>query len=193
MHRLTAQACMVLVVLAGSACSGGDDAAPATASSDVPDGWEVEQDEDFSIAVPADWTYSRESSEAGNEFVSLTGPREVSGYPESVVVGRTRDVPESDVARIVDLFRNVQGDRTFGEEREVDIPGGTAEVLLESERLQGEERVPVKAWNVFALTPSSVNLNIELVAPEEVFDEELFETILGTLELKEREQGPAQS
>lgn len=199
MHRVTALV-LVSVVLFGAGCRQDSDGGTATrgttggsptsgaagAGGEAPPGWQVQRDRDFTIAVPRDWSYRRETSASGNEFVTLVAPEEIGGYPRSVVIGRTVDVPERDVGRIIDLFRNVQGDRTFGAQREVGVDGAEKAVLLESTRSQGGEAVPVRAWNVFALSPSGVSLNVELVAPEEIFDTELFDRILRTLEVLER-------
>lgn len=185
MRRLTASL-LALVLLAGVGCSsgGGDSAGPAAPAA--PADWRVERDPDFVVAVPPEWTYERRTSEVGNEFVSLVGPEQVEGYPRSVVVGRTAGVREQDLDGIVDAFRIANADRTFGEPRRIDVDGARKAVLVESTRAQGEKGVPVRAWNVFVLTPGSVNLNVELVAPEAIFDASLFERILETLAALER-------
>lgn len=191
MHGVIAAVVASLVLLAGSACSRSGGEPAATGEKGVPEGWRVERDPDFTIAVPGDWRRSVDTSSAGNEFVSLTGPREVAGYPESVVIGRTPNVPEGDARRLAETFRMIHGDRTFGRQREVDVDGATFALLLESTRPQGEQRVPVKAWNVFVHSPSEVALNLEFVAPEEIFDEAMFRRILDTLTVLPR--GPTPS
>lgn len=186
---VTAAVLALALPLSGVACSNGDDDPGGAGGDRVPAGWEVERDRDFTIAVPADWRYRRETSASGNEFVNFVSPKEADGYPQSVVIGRTADVAEGDFTRLIDVFRNVQGDRTFGDQREVEVEGARKALLVESTRPQGEQRVPVRAWNLFVLSPSSVGLNVEFVAPVTIFDEALFERILETLVLRERRAG----
>lgn len=183
MRRLIAL--LGVLVLSGAACSGDGDGGPG-GDARVPAGWRVERDRDFVVAVPPEWRYERRTSEAGNEFVSLVGPEQVEGYPRSVVIGRTVGVRERDFEPLIEVFRLAQADRTFGAQRETKVEGAGKAVLLESTTAQGDKGVPVRAWNVFVVSPSSVGLNVELVAPEEIFDEQLFERILGTLAVVER-------
>lgn len=102
------------------------------------------------------------------------------------MIGRTRDVRDQDFTSLVDLFQDLQGDRTFGARREVAVEGSKRTVLLESTR-RVESPVTLRAWNVFVLSPRSVGLNVELLAPEELFDEGLFQQILQSLVLRTRE------
>lgn len=183
MRRLTASL-LALLLLPAAGCSDGGGSADG--GSTAPADWRVERDPDFVVAVPPEWTYERRTSEVGNEFVSLVGPEQVEGYPRSLVVGRTAGVREEDVDGIVDGFRMANADRTFGEEREIDVDGARKAVLVESTRAHGDKEVPVRAWNVFVLTPGSVNLNVEFVAPEAIFDASLFGRILDTLAAVER-------
>lgn len=103
-----------------------------------------------------------------------------------MVIGRTDDVPDQDFDRIIELFKNVQASRTFGPQRDIVVEGARKAVLVESSRRQGEERIPVRAWNVFVHTPSSVNLNVEFVAPEQIFDDDVLRQILESLVVQPR-------
>lgn len=204
MHRVTALV-VVSAVLFAAGCrqeSDGGAATPGTTGGSSTSGatgaggeaaadWQVERDRDFTIAVPKEWTYRRESTSSGNEFVSLVAPEQIGGYPRSVVIGRTVGVPESELENIIDLFRNLQGDRTFSAPRDVEVDGAERAVLLASTRLQGDKAVPVRAWNVFTLSSSGVGLNVELVAPDEIFDKKLFDRILRSLEVLERKPTPS--
>ena len=187
MHRLTAVLLACTFMVAVSACRGRDDGPTQAGRGNVPAGWKVEQDQDFTVAVPAEWRFKSETSAVGNEFISFLSPKESAGYPQGVVVGRTRDVREQDFVPIAETFQLVQGDRTFGTRREIDVPGSRRKALLvESDRRLQSRPVTLHAWNVFVLTPSSVSLNVELVAPTEIFDKALFDQILQSLTVRER-------
>ena len=187
MHRLTPVLLACSLLVAGSACRGRDEGAARPGQTPAPAGWKVERDQDFTIAVPPDWRFKSETSAVGNEFISFLSPKEVSGYPQGVVVGRTRDVRKQDFEPIAESFQLVQGDRKFGPRREIDVSGSRRKALLvESDRRLQQRPVTLHAWNVFVATPSSVSLNVELVAPEEIFDEGLFDQILQSLTVRQR-------
>lgn len=187
MHRLSAAFIALSLLVAVPACGGGDRGPAGPGAAAVPAGWKVERDRDFTIAVPADWRLKTETSAVGNEFVSLLSPKEAKGYPQGVVVGRTRDVRDQDLLTLAETFQMLQGDRTFGPRREIDVAGSRRKAfLVESERPIQERSVTLRAWNVFVLSPSSVSLNVELVAPQEIFDKGLFDQILQTLAVQER-------
>lgn len=184
MRRVTRALLVAVLVVSVTACaSGGSE--PAPKQGPVPAGWKVEKDRDFTIAVPLDWRYKAATTSVGKVIVNFLSAKEVDGYPQGVVIGRTKDVRPQDLGPIIDAFHDLQGDRTFGTRRDVSV-GGRTGVLLESTRRVADKPITLQAWNVFVLTPSSVSLNVELLAPQALFDKALFEQILGTLVLEKR-------
>lgn len=151
--------------------------------SPAPAGWRVEDDRDFSIAVPESWQSRRET---GTQFVTFTGPRAASALPERIVVGWTEGVSEEDFPRVIDLFKNVQGSRTFTGQDPVTVPGARAAVLVDSRREHGPARTPIREWNLFVHTHSDVSLNPSFVAPVVIFDEAQFQAIVATVVAHER-------
>lgn len=186
MRRLTPALLAVSLLLSTTACRSRTDK-PSGEQAPVPAGWRVERDRDFTIAVPSDWRYKSATTSVGNEIVNFLAPKEVDGYPQGVVIGRTRDVRDQDFLPIVETFQMLQGDRTFGVRREVKVEGSKRPaVLLESKRPLVDKPITLRAWNVFVFSPSAVSLNVELLAPEQIFDEGLFNQILRSLVVKER-------
>ncbi len=175
MRSLTATLLVASLLLAASGCRGGGEPAGKAA---VPAGWRVENDPDLTLAVPPDWRNEKRTSAAGNEFVSFLSLNEVQGVPQKVGIGRTEDVSEQSFDSLVDIFREVQGDRTFGARRDVRVEGSRKAVLLESTRPVEDKPFRIRAWNLFVLSPSSVGLNVEFYAPEAIFDEALMTKIL---------------
>lgn len=146
--------------------------------------WIKFEDEGISLLRPNNWTPNQETNEQGNTFVTIESDKKMSGYPQAIVIGRTADVADNDFDKIVDLFKNVQGDRKYGEMQDIDVKGSSRAALLESTKNQGEQQVPVRSWNVFVLSDSNTNFNIEFIAPLQLFDENLFNQILDTLEVR---------
>ena len=79
-HRVSRVVLSALLLLTVAACRGND--GTSAAGTPIPDGWRVERDPDFSIAVPPDWRSKPGSSSIGTEFVNLLGPAEIDGYPQ---------------------------------------------------------------------------------------------------------------
>lgn len=184
MHRVSRVVLSALLLLSVAACRGGD--RQSAAGTQIPDGWRVERDPDYSIAVPPDWRSKPGTSSIGTEFVNLLGPAEVDGYPQGVVIGRTPEVGRDFVDDFVGTFQNVHPERTFSAERKVAVEGSTAAILLESTWPVRDKPVTLRSWNVFAGSPSSVLLNVELVAPRQIFDEVHFNQILQSLTVRKR-------
>ena len=180
----------VAMVMALSAVSAGcRDSGTSAGGARAPDGWRVERVPDVTLAVPPDWTRTDpvpSAADLADRRLTFRSVEQVEGNHRRVVISGTEGVPEEHFPDIVGTFRNVNGSRTFGAERPVDVEGSDRAVLLESTQVvrgsaAAEGRtLLLRSWNVFVHTKDTM-LNVELIAPDAIFDPALFDQVLRTL------------
>jgi hypothetical protein len=174
-RRTVLLAVVLLVLVAG--CTSGADAI-------VPDGFTAIERDEMAFALPADWQVRRDDP----EDIEAIGTAQVDDSVEAITVelAEYTDVDLAAAARgVLTLLRASVDDADMGQPEPIDVAGADEAVRFESSYASQLTDGRIRQWDVFASVDGSTQLvYMSLKAPESVFDEARFTSILQTLQLR---------
>lgn len=174
--RLLLLPAVLLALLALGACSGGEAA--------VPDGFVTLERPVFSLAHPQGWERVLDTDDA----VQVRGPAGEGDIQPAATIRVDREF-SGDFDHAVDGVDELgaltaRPDRDLIRDEPIDVDGAEQARLLEATWDAADDGVPMRAYDVFALTPDGLLVYLSVVSAESDFDESTSRSIVDSLSVR---------